>query len=725
MSSRIYHWQILHKPDGPVGAFAGNPFVLSGTRTGVDIVLVETPRIAVQPRSRRSGVGDTVTFTVDAAGSPPLTFAWSKDNLPLTDGGRVSGSRTAALTLTGVQFGDTGVYTVRVSNAQGIADSDPATLLVVADGANISGQISYDGAQSGPTLVTAAQRRVGNQVLQLDGSGYAITPITDLSGPELTVQYWFRGSVSQSAVRQQSDGWIVSTWNGLHILSNDGGVGGIDAGQALTDGQWHHVALTWKQGAPGGFASYLDGKLVAQRDAANVPIPNRNAPLYFGAVKGDGFFVTAFMDLNGNGVQDPNEPSGAYLNNPLDLVNDRTGVDIVLYDPPVIVAQPNSIAVAAGSTVTFNVGATGSAPLSYQWRKDGVDLTDGGGVAGAQTATLTLTGVTAANEGTYRLVVSNPAASVASAGAFLVLAASITDGLVGHWQFDETSGLTAANSAVGGAVAADGELINYVGDDSHWVAGQIGGALDFGGPDLQEWVWVSDYPKPDRVMSCSAWVWAESLPTWASVAKNWGQATTGQFHFGITDSSGDLSNYITQSGGGTVSARTQQPFPIGTWVHVAFVCDGASLRLYQNGVQVAAAAYDGSLIAPPAMHSLAIGVKTGDDGVTPDSGYWDGRIDDLGLWLRPLTPDEIRGIYTAGLAGLDLTQATATPSDVRLSISYDTGSVTLSWPATAAGWTLQQSAVLHGTSWQRVPEVTGTSVTVPVTNELRFYRLMQ
>jgi hypothetical protein len=33
--------------------------------------------------------------------------------------------------------------------------------------------------------------------------------------------------------------------------------------------------------------------------------------------------------------------------------------------------------------------------------------------------------------------------------------------------------------------------------------------------------------------------------------------------------------------------------------------------------------------------------------------------------------------------------------------------------------------VLPGTSWQPVPDVTGTSVTVPVTNEPRFYRLMQ
>ena len=70
----------------------------------------------------------------------------------------------------------------------------------------------------------------------------AIESLSDLSGPELTIQYWFKGSSIQSAVRQQSGGWIVAGWNNMHILSHDGGTGGIDAGFAV-DGQWHHLVL--------------------------------------------------------------------------------------------------------------------------------------------------------------------------------------------------------------------------------------------------------------------------------------------------------------------------------------------------------------------------------------------------------------------------------------------------------------------------------------------------
>ena len=63
--------------------------------------------------------------------------------------------------------------------------------------------------------------------------------------------------------------------------------------------------------------------------------------------------------------------------------------------------------IAPGSNVSFSVTATGTAPLSYQWQKDGVDLTDGDRITGATTATLTITGVMESDEGGYRCVVSN------------------------------------------------------------------------------------------------------------------------------------------------------------------------------------------------------------------------------------------------------------------------------------------------------------------------------
>ena len=77
-------------------------------------------------------------------------------------------------------------------------------------------------------------------------------------------------------------------------------------------------------------------------------------------------------------------------------------------DPPQVTVHPvDQTNIVPGNEVSFSVTATGTAPLSYQWQKDGVELTDGCSITGATTATLTITGVMESDEGGYRCVVSN------------------------------------------------------------------------------------------------------------------------------------------------------------------------------------------------------------------------------------------------------------------------------------------------------------------------------
>ena len=84
-------------------------------------------------------------------------------------------------------------------------------------------------------------------------------------------------------------------------------------------------------------------------------------------------------------------------------------------DPPQVTVHPvDQTNIVPGSDVSFSVTATGTAPLSYQWQKDGVDLTDGGSITGATTATLTIAGVRESDEGGYRCVVTNIAGMVTS-----------------------------------------------------------------------------------------------------------------------------------------------------------------------------------------------------------------------------------------------------------------------------------------------------------------------
>ena len=77
--------------------------------------------------------------------------------------------------------------------------------------------------------------------------------------------------------------------------------------------------------------------------------------------------------------------------------------------------------IVPGSDVSFSVTATGTAPLSYQWQKDGVDLADGGRITGATIATLTIIGVMESDEGGYRCVVTNIAGMDTSNTAILTV----------------------------------------------------------------------------------------------------------------------------------------------------------------------------------------------------------------------------------------------------------------------------------------------------------------
>lgn len=81
---------------------------------------------------------------------------------------------------------------------------------------------------------------------------------------------------------------------------------------------------------------------------------------------------------------------------------------------PAITAQPANITVAEQQSASFNVTATGTAPLSYQWRRNGAPI------AGATSATLTMTAALAADHGArYSAVVTNSAGSVTSTDAVL------------------------------------------------------------------------------------------------------------------------------------------------------------------------------------------------------------------------------------------------------------------------------------------------------------------
>jgi T5SS/PEP-CTERM-associated repeat protein len=103
---------------------------------------------------------------------------------------------------------------------------------------------------------------------------------------------------------------------------------------------------------------------------------------------------------------------GIVNNGTLSVTNcGSTGVALSISQPPV------SLTTTQGATLTFNVVASGDAPLAYQWRRGTAD--SGSDIPGATTATLTISNAQSADAGPYYVVVSNSSGSVTSSVAML------------------------------------------------------------------------------------------------------------------------------------------------------------------------------------------------------------------------------------------------------------------------------------------------------------------
>src|ERR1019366_3712867 len=82
---------------------------------------------------------------------------------------------------------------------------------------------------------------------------------------------------------------------------------------------------------------------------------------------------------------------------------------------PTITLQPQSATTNPGASVTFSVGARGTAPISYQWRFNGMSI------PGATGSTLLKTSVQLADTGAYSVLVANSGGSTTSTTANLIV----------------------------------------------------------------------------------------------------------------------------------------------------------------------------------------------------------------------------------------------------------------------------------------------------------------
>lgn len=228
----------------------------------------------------------------------------------------------------------------------------------------------------------------------------------------------------------------------------------------------------------------------------------------------------------------------------------------------------------------------------------------------------------------------------------------LANGLDGYWTFDETSW---GNVYDFSSHRYNGILVDYPLFPGTWTAGQIGGALEFGGPGTHDCVLVPNFAMPSNSMTLTAWVWADTIPRWATIAANW-KGAWGAFHYETFADTPKMSLCVADAsdkyGVNVDSGVSQVSLTLNQWHFVAFVANSESrtITFFQDGAFAGSFQYQGRLLANSSQ--LTIGNNPSD--ASPGLGAWDGKLDDLAIWTRPLSPQELATIYNAGLAGRSL-----------------------------------------------------------------------
>ena len=212
----------------------------------------------------------------------------------------------------------------------------------------------------------------------------------------------------------------------------------------------------------------------------------------------------------------------------------------------------------------------------------------------------------------------------------------LTNGLVGHWTFD--------GKDIYGTTALDKTSNNNRGTLTNGPAvtlGKIGQALDFVSASTQ-YVSLGTGINPNAV-TYSAWIKATSFPNAYNtiISRSNGSTVYSQY---FIKSTGKVAVFVRSGGGSDISynGTGSNTLTAGNWYHVAFTYDSTSgLKGYVNG------SIDGTAAANGAISITATNIRIGSDpGIA--SREWNGIIDDVRIYNRALSADEVYQLYNMG-----------------------------------------------------------------------------
>ena len=358
------------------------------------------PSITSQPASQTVTAGQTASFSVAASGTAPLSYQWRKN------GTNISGATSSSYTTPATATADSGsTFSVVVTNSAGSATSNNATLTVnaAAVAPSITAQPASQTVTAGQTATFSVSangtaplsyqwRKNGTNISGATSSSYT-TPATATTDSGST----FSVVVTNSAGSATSNNAVLNV-NAAAVAPS---ITTQPGNQSVTAGQTATFSVSATGTAPMSYQWRKNGTSISGATASSYTTP-----------------ATSMTDSGSTFSVSINNSAGSVTSNNAALtVNQAAPV------APSITTQPASQTVTVGQTATFSVLATGTGPLSYQWRMNGTNVSGANG--SSYTTSATTTGMSGS---AYAVVVSNSAGSVTSGNAMLTVNSSTGTG---------------------------------------------------------------------------------------------------------------------------------------------------------------------------------------------------------------------------------------------------------------------------------------------------------
>lgn len=395
-------------------------------------------------------------------------------------------------------------------------------------------------------------------------------------------------------------------------------------------------------------------------------------------------------------------------------------------DPLTIAQHPQDKSALVGSRVTFEVVRSGGTPpVLYQWKYNGVDI------VGANSAKLNVR-VEPDSAGTYTVVVQDAVRSLVSNPATLTIMTLPSDpsesllwGLTAHWPLDDGLSDPATQILTDAQGGNRGTLVG--GSASAWLAepqARFGGALHVDGQSVYATVTnTTALDINENQVTISLWARLEQLPT--DLPAGFGgiyDSPNDSYVIYLDRGNQELRFKVTTAEGQAVRPGIPQAnLVLNEWIHVLAVYDGnaspdgGEARIYLNGELKDTEGSAGltGLVRPGQVAGL------GRDGAT--AGYfYTGAIDDIGVWSRALTTDEIAYISSghpipAGAEPLTISGA-----------RVEAGQIVIQWTGGQSPYQLQRRVSLTTGNWENVGQPTAnTSASDAIDAPVRFYRVIK